>query len=212
MSKISVVIPSLLGYEALNQKCVESYREMYKNVQMVVSEGDNTFAENVNAGVEKAKHDVIAIVNNDTIALPGWGEWAVEATKHGIASFTPRADCGWGFAVTRQLWEQVGVLDVRLANSYEDYDFFLRAALVGKTRILANKVYVIHQGGMTLDAIWGHNREQRPERIAQCMRNREYMQQKWPRLNIDAVPLNYWAFHGIEIMKEWRITHACANS
>lgn len=204
---ISIVIPSLPGFESMNQRCVESFRETtQEEIEIVVEVGNRTFAENVNSGLKRTKGNIVGIVNNDVIALHGWFDWVIEAieTDIGIVSLTPRPDCGWGFFTKREIFDKIGQFDEHLKNSYDDYDFFIRAAVEGYNRILAPKTYAIHAGGMTIDTKWGHNREMAPERIKQCMVNREYIMEKWPGLNVDAVPTSYWAYHGVDLMKEYK--------
>jgi GT2 family glycosyltransferase len=117
---------------------------------------------------------------------------------------TPRADCGWAFAMTRRTFQDIGYMDEHLINSYDDYDYFIRAALLGYPRLLADRFCLLHEGEHTLSRVWGRNEEQSPLRLSTCSNNRDYMLKKWPELNIDAVPLTYWAIHGVEIMREWK--------
>ncbi len=201
---ISLVIPSLTGSDELNESCEESWRSAATQpIEVVVSESPASFAINVNRGVARATGDIIAVINNDTIGLPGWDSWLVESASKGIVGFSPRADIGWGFGASREIFEDVGNLDSNLINSYEDYDFIIRAALKGYTRVLPNKLYALHEGGATLNELWGPVSEKRSERITQCMRNRAYMERKWPGIQIDAVPGNYWARYGVQLMKDW---------
>lgn len=177
-------------------------------VEVILSVDQKPFAINVNNGIKLAKGDIICVINNDSIGLPEWDQYIEGATRTGgIASFTPRADCGWAYGASRKFWDEIGLLDENLVNSYEDYDLFIRAALKGYTRILAPKYYAVHTGGVTLDTVWGRNQKQTVSRLTQCKMNREYMLQKWPGLNVDAVPLMLWVYDGVEIMKEWSRGH-----
>ncbi len=211
---ISLIIPSLLGFDELNRACIDSYQETSEtDVEVVLVEENAPFGPNVNKGIKDAKGDILCVVNNDSIGMPGWDRFIREALRgdSGIASLTPRADCGWGFAATRQLWDRVGLLDENLVNSYEDYDFFIRAALLGYTRILADKYYAVHTGGITVDTLWGPVEEQSKERLKACFQNRDYMSKKWPGIQFDAIPLAFWVYNGVEIMKEWSREHAQAS-
>lgn len=203
---ISLVIPSLPGFEELNKNCIESYKETAKStIQVILSENDAPFSSNVNHGVKQAKGGIIAVVNNDSVALPEWDTWLLEAaTKNKpLIGFTSDPGMGWAFAMTRTGWNEVGLLDENLVNSYDDYDLFLRAAQQGYSMLLAPKPYAIHQGGVTLEKVWGHRGAQTKTRLAQCHANRSYMLQKWPNIDIDKVPTLYFAVHGLKLMQEW---------
>lgn len=204
-----MVIPSLPDSDELNEKCVVAIEETKGNgveVEVVLEVADAPFAVNVNNGVRKATHEIVMILNNDAMVLPGWDKWGLEVLgqKDAIVALTPRADCGWGFGVTKKLWNDVGELDEQLVNSYEDYDFFIRAALKGYYRYRPTRMLAIHAGGLTLDRVWGHVGLQAGERLRQCKVNRLYMEHKWPGVAIDSVPSLYFGIHGVRIMKEWR--------
>jgi GT2 family glycosyltransferase len=203
---ISLVVPSLSGFSVLNQRCRDSWEETAsEKIEFILSESDAPFAINANEGIKKAKGDVIAVVNNDTTALPMWNEWLHRAINHGkyVVGFTPDPGMGWGFALSRQGWNEIGLLDENLINSYDDYDLFLRASQRGYSMLLAPRHYAIHQGGVTLEKVWGHRGAQSKTRLAQCHANRQYMLQKWPGIDIDKVPTLYFVAHGKRLMQEW---------
>lgn len=207
-----IVIPSLPGYEEMNKQIFNSLLRMpptplAKNISIYTMVGDNTFAENVNRGLVDVNEDVL-ILNNDVTLLPGWYEWLEENKHKGILSLTPQVDCGWGFFVPKEILQAVGYLDERLENSYEDYDYFIRAALLGYKRIPSSKVFALHEGGHTINNKWGQLNEQTPRRLEMCKRNRRYMLDKWPDVDIDRVPLESWNVHSVDIMKEWKQVHA----
>ena len=204
---ISLVVPSLPGFDELNKQCRESWNK--EGVEFNLIENNAHFAANVNLGVKKAKGDIIAVVNNDTIALPGWDDWLIEAHQRnkGLVGFSTDPGMGWGFSLTRQGWEDVGLLDENLVNSYDDYDLFLRAAVKGYPMILAPRPFALHQGGVTIEKVWGHRGAQTKTRLTQCHANRQYMLQKWPQVDIDKVPTLYFAVHGVKVMREWITKH-----
>lgn len=207
---ISVVIPShSSSSDKMDQDCVHGYKDTAsREIEVILSKSPATFAVNVNNGWKKTLGDIILISNNDVTPLPGWDTWLEKSALKGIVSLSPDPGCGWGFAVSWPLTLKVGMLDEKLVNSYEDYDFFIRAALQGYTRVLPNRPFAIHQGGVTLATIWGNLSEQRPERIQQCLKNREYMTKKWPGLAVDEVPMLHWSSYAVEIMQEWKRSHA----
>jgi hypothetical protein len=202
---ISVVVPSLSKYDDRNEDLVEQLREtaVGSELEILVQAYDQSFAKNVNEGLAKYSGDVVLVLNNDTTPLPGWSSWLLDNADMGIVSMTPRADCGWGFGMSREIQKAVGFLDEEFVNSYEDYDFFIRAACQGWNRVLADKPYFIHEGGLTIDKIWGKHEEQTPTRLRQCKTNREHMLKKWPGLDIDAVACTHWAVWGNKIMMEY---------
>ena len=215
--KISLIIPSLLGYKELNKKCIDSFNETFKgdSLEVILIEKDQSFAKNVNEGLKKSSGEILLISNNDVTALPGWSEYLITSvtTRHpGFFAFSPNPHCGWMFAMTRAVFEEVGYLDDNLINSYEDYDLFIRGALKGYTRLLADKHYAVHVGGHTLNEVWGHNDEQRPARLQQCHANRNYMIVKWPDVVIDEVPYISWILFGIDKMKAWAEAHGVKAS
>lgn len=203
---ISIVIPSLLGYKELNEQCIESYVETSApgdKIEFLLIEKNRSFALNVNEGLKKAQGDHILISNNDVKALPNWSRWIQSVPDNRIATLAPTAQCGWGYSFHQNLLDKIGMMDETLVNSYEDYDFYIRAALEGIGRIMAHRIYAIHEGGVTLNKIWGQFEMRSSERMNQCNANRAYMLKKWPGLNIDAVPTPYWVVNGFKIMAEW---------
>lgn len=210
MTKISVVIPSLKEDMMVSEKCSKMLREASKReIEVIIIAEDETFAKNSNAGIKKADGDIIAVVNNDITPLPGWDEGIRDNALRGIASFTPRVDCGWAFGCGRKCWEEVGLLDENLINSYEDFDFFIRAAMRGYHRIPADRYYAIHEGGRTMNRIYGELGSKR--RILQATINRNYMMAKYPGLNIDAISTLYWAVHAKGILEEWEKSRGMAQ-
>lgn len=207
---ISVVIPSHTNTsDKLDQDCIQGYKSTAsREVEIILSKSPASFAVNVNNGWKKALGDIILISNNDVTPLPGWDMWLEQSASKGIVSLSPDPGCGWGFAVSWPLTLKVGMLDENLVNSYEDYDFFIRAALQGYTRVLPNRPFAIHQGGVTLATLWGSLTEQRPKRLQQCLRNRDYMLKKWPGVEVDEVPTLRWSSHAVQIMQEWKRSHA----
>jgi len=207
VSKVSVIIPRLPDpkYDEITSNAVDSYRKFApKDVHVFVQSSNNTFAANVNIGLKVTDGDYLVVSNNDVIALPGWYEWITKSRRLGIVSLTPKADCGWGFMIPRKLYELVGGLNENLENSYEDYDLFMRCALLGYSRILAPKIFAVHQGGVTINDIWGKMEQASLKRLETCRNNQKHMLQKWPDFNFDAVPTNYFALNEVEIMKDWK--------
>lgn len=207
-NKVSVIIPRLPDskYGEITANAVESYRKFapFKLDIRVISWND-TFANNVNVGLRHATGEFLVVSNNDVIALPGWYEWITQERRQtGIVSLTSKADCGWGFMIPKKVYELVGGLDENLENSYEDYDLFMRCALAGYKRILAPRPFAVHQGGVTINDIWGKMEQHSQKRMDACRRNQRHMIQKWPNMNIDAVPTNYFAHNEVEIMKDWK--------
>lgn len=203
---ISIVIPSITESGKLRDKVVQSVLETTpSNVEyeIIFGTADAHYAVNVNKGLSRANGDKILILNDDAVLLPGWYEW-ISAANEGIISLTPRPDCGWGWAITRKMYEEVGKLDEQLINSYDDYDYFMRAAVKGYTRILAPSFFAVHDGGVTLTKKWGHVTQPKPERLMQCQANKDYMKQKWPNIDFNMPPLIYFAVHGVQIMKQWQ--------
>lgn len=208
-----IVIPSLPGYDKLNEllcENIEATTSYEEGCFLHTIIGDRTFAENVNRGLLDAvdEYEDVLILNNDVTLLPGWHQWLEENKHRGILSLTPQVDCGWGFFVPKEILQTVGYLDEQLENSYEDYDYFIRAALLGYKRIPSSKVFALHEGGHTINNKWGQLNEQTPRRLEMCKRNRRYMLDKWPDVDIDRVPLESWNVHSVDIMKEWKQVHA----
>jgi hypothetical protein len=215
LNMISVVIPSLPGYEELNDRTVRGFRDTAPDdiLEIKLCIGDHPFAVNVNAGLKGANGEIILVSNNDVTPLEGWAEYLhSRALTPGIISMTPRADCGWAFAMTRSTFQDIGYMDEHLINSYDDYDYFIRAALLGYPRLLADRVYLLHEGEHTLSRVWGRNEAQSPVRLSTCRMNREYMLKKWPGLDFDAVAFSHWATHGVEIMREWKNRNLLDNT
>lgn len=200
--KISIIIPSLPGYENLNDSAIEGFEDTKSldvELEILLEEHDAPFGVNVNRGLRKAKGEIIVVSNNDVTPLPCWDSWIISQAENGVVSFTPRPDCGWLWGTSREIQESIGEFDEKLVNSYEDYDYFIRAHLLGYPRILADRPYALHQGGFTLNKVWKDD----SVRLKQCFKNREYMQKKWPGLDIDLVPSSYFSSHGVSIMREW---------
>lgn len=206
--KVSVVIPVFpLDEEIkrLTQRAVQSFQETATDLEMVVVEGAHPFARNVNTGLAQTSGEIVVVCNNDAVVLPGWKEsllGRVAEAGVGVASFTPRPDCGWCFGVRKDVLEKVGPLDERLVNSYEDYDLFIRCALVGLHRSFADDYFAVHEGGGTLNKVWGPLQAAR--RIEQCEANKKYMQQKWPGLDVSGPAGWKWTSQEVEIMREWK--------
>jgi len=212
---ISVVIPSLPDYDDLNADVIRSFKETgVEDVEYVLQVGNVPYAINVNAGLRKARGDIVLISNNDVTALQGWDTWLVHACskKDGIVAMSPRYDCGWAFGGHRDVIDRIGMMDEKLVNSYDDYDYFIRAALLGYRRKKAPKYYLVHEGGHTIDAVWGKFEEQRDDRINQSLRNRDYMLAKWPGIDIDNVPSMRWAICSTAIMQQWEVMHGTNHS
>ena len=205
---ISIIIPSLPGFDKLNQDCVESFlsnRTTKEEVQTVLVVDNLPFAKNVNKGVSQAKGDLLLLSNNDILACRGWDEWLLRASKRRtIVGMTPSAGCGSCFGLKAELFKEIGELDENLINSYEDNDFFMRAALLGVSRTLPSSYFVIHEGGITINTVYGSLSSQSEKRLLVAHRNRDYMMKKWAGVNVDLVNTFYWLSHGVEIMKEWR--------
>lgn len=206
---ISVIVPGLDDETSvrMSKLCARSYIDMAHvkgEVEIVRINRKGTFAENVNSGLARAGGDVICVVNNDTIGLPEWDEWVRRATgtQKVIASLTRSYAAGAAFAAGRGVWESVGPLDENLRNSYEDVDWFIRAARFGIGRRIADREYVIHESGVTIDRVYGPMDSEVRQRMAHA--NREYMRKKWPGVNVDAVQEAYWGVHGVEIMREYQ--------
>jgi GT2 family glycosyltransferase len=164
---------------------------------------DQCFAKNVNEGLQKYKGDQVLVLNNDVIPLSGWAEWLMTQSYKGIVSMTQRADCGWAWGTSRENQEKIGLLDENLVNSYEDYDYFIRASILGLNRILAPMPYMIHEGGHTINSIWGTFEENSSVRQEACLRNKEYMLKKWPGVPINSVPSSHWALNGSRLIQEY---------
>lgn len=200
---ISIIIPSLPGYEEINESVMEGYEDTKLStteIEILLEVSPSPFGINVNRGLRRAQGDVVVISNNDVTPLSGWDSWIISQAESGIVSFTPRPDCGWLWGMSKAIQEEVGLLDENLVNSYEDYDYFIRSALLGYTRVLADRHYAIHQGGFTLNKVWRDD----TDRLRQCFKNKEYMEKKWPGLNIDLVPSSYFSSQGVLLMKEWK--------
>lgn len=207
--KVSVVIP-VFPYDKetreITERAISEWQrtstELVK-LEILPIEGARPFAENVNIGLNKAKGEFLVVANNDAVPLEGWDRSVLTRLdgKAGVMAFTPRSDCGWMFGVTRQVMEEVGVLDERLVNSFEDVDYFLRVALSGRGRSLAEGTYAVHEGGFTVNKLWGGLLDS--TRLAQCLANRDYMLSKWVGIDVAKVCTQTWASKEVEIMKEW---------
>lgn len=205
----TVIVPSLPGSDVLNKSVKESIKHTQTSkVRLLLIEKQQSFAKNVNEGLRQLDRDEdVLVLNNDVILLPGWQGWLEQTSPLGLKALTPRPDCGWGFFIPAPVRRVVGFLDDNLENSYEDYDYFIRCALHGFPRIMANQILAVHMGGRTLNQIWGDVYEQRPVRLETCRKNRAYMQEKWPGVDVDAVPTLRWTLDSLKIMKRWRETH-----
>lgn len=210
---IDIVIPSLPGYESTNRKILCSIKDTTQegDVSVVIVEKEQSFAKNVNEGIRQSSNGVL-VLNNDVILLTGWLSWITENPRVGIISLTPKPDCGWGFYIPREVIEDVGLLDENLENSFDDYDYFIRAALAGYSRILAPRHYAIHEGGHTINDVWGSMDNPSDIRIATCKKNMDYMKKKWPGIEVNQVPELHWSEHGVQIMREWKKTHGSQAS
>lgn len=206
---ISIIIPSLPDSQELNTNVIDSINETKSSeVEVILEVSQRTFAENVNRGIKRSSGNILLVLNNDVTMLPGWQDWVERAAMKGIAALSPSSQMGWGFAMSREIFERIGFFDENLVNSYDDYDFFIRAAFNEIPRILARRNFAIHQGGQSLKRIWGEFREQSKQRLSQCNANREVIVKKWPGLQVDGVPTLYFVHHGIAILREWKKQHA----
>lgn len=201
---ISVIIPSLPGYSKINNQVIdELHGTTEQQIEIVLVSKDQHFAKNVNEGFLKYKGDIVLVCNNDVIPLQGWAEWLESVASKGIVSMTQRADCGWAWGATREIQEKIGLYDENVINSYDDYDYFIRAALAGYNRVLAPMPYMIHEGGHTINSIWGTFEENSIVRQEACLRNKEYMLKKWPGVPINAIPSSHWALNGSRLIQEY---------
>jgi GT2 family glycosyltransferase len=204
--KVSIVIPSLPGYGELNKECAESYESTaFGAIEIIIIEAPVPFAMNVNEGVRRSKGDIILVANNDTTALPGWYTHLVNHADKGIVSFSPKAECGWLFGASKKIFDEIGEFDEVFENSYEDRDFFIRAALKGYRIILAPCYYAVHTGGKTINQVWGDYKKPTKKRLDACYRNRQHIQRKYPGLDVDhLINSKYFAFYGPQIMQEYK--------
>lgn len=206
---ISLVITSMLGarQEQMTKNLIDSAVLTSKNyvIETIVSASEGTFAQNVNSGLKKAKGNVILILNNDVTLLPGWAGWAEGFTnKEALFSLYPGFGMGWGIGITEYTRKVVGYMDERFVNSCEDYDYYIRCAFHGIPMTPAPRVYGLHEGGMTLNEIWGDMREMTPKRREICEANCALLAMKWPGLDIRNVATQAWGRDSVEIMKLWK--------
>ncbi len=100
-----------------------------------------------NSGLGAARGDVLAVLNSDVVVEPGWDEAQVEAASSGRRIAFPYTDhcdglgprrpdkagtAGWCFALSPDLFAELGPFDERFAPAYwEDTDYWHRAHLAG---------------------------------------------------------------------------------
>lgn len=171
---ISVVIPIYLTDKnkhkicPLLEECVKSLRGADEIILQFDLEGEG-FAKTLNKGVDKAKGDWIALVNDDTKMLNG----NLKDLCHKGKITRPKLIGGdlakFSFVVMeKSIWEDVGNMDEKFeVGFYEDDDWIDRAKAKGY-EFIDSFVQVFHYGGATIEDIDGDFKE----------KNRKYYENK----------------------------------
>lgn len=166
---ISVVIPIYITEKnkskiiPLLQDCVESLRGYDELILQFDLNGDG-FAKTVNKGIQRARGDFIAIVNDDTKMLNG----SIKDMCHKGSLVRPRLIGGelakFAFVVIdREVLNKVGLMDERFeVGYYEDDEFLLRCKKAG-VRFISDPTPVWHYGGATMEDMTGDFRKKNKE-------------------------------------------------
>lgn len=173
--KVSIVIPCLFKPELLDmiKTCVSG---LPLDAQVILI-GNDSYAVNVNNGLEAATGDYLVICNNDCEFVQlDWLEHLLKPLKEGYdiskegydISSIVTSDQGWEtrdeiteddrfgslWAMKRIVYETLGGLDERFGlGNFEDADYYLRAKEAG-FRIGKNWAGIVeHKGRATFDVV-----------------------------------------------------------
>ena len=145
---------NLIIVESSTGRYFEEYADTY-----IFCDEPLTYAKKVNLGLAETENDYIVVTSNDVFVSSGW----VDAL---LTVFEKQKDCGiatllstqfneiskpeivFGFfgglwMVKREALENIGLLDSRYVNSFEDADYWIRCKLAGY-ELLINRGCVIH--------------------------------------------------------------------
>ena len=135
-----------------------------------------TFAENVNKGLLHSKSDYVVVLSNDVFVEDGWLEGLLKCFENplcGVAcplskQFNMRREdkiefgfFGAIFMLKRQVLLDVGYLDERFVNSFEDSDYWIRIMKAGFRLLMNRNVMVEHLVGATEYGIDSHTENYR---------------------------------------------------
>lgn len=153
-----------------------------KFVDFVIRDINGGYAAAVQTGVERARGDILVILNNDTEVGPGWLEGLVEPLdEYDIMSIRTSDQTGFGtentitegdkfgscWAIKRSVWDALGGLDESFGKGYfEDLDLWRRAQDAGYKIGKNHSVVIYHRGKQTFqtvdpnDSAYRHGMEQ----------------------------------------------------
>lgn len=188
--KVSVVIPCLWTdqkYIDMTFKCISSMGDVG---QIIVVGNQESYAENVNAGLRATKNDIIIVCNNDIEFIqPDWLDHLLKPLdEYDITSIRTSDSDGWDvedkyepdgkfgsiWAMKRLVYETIGGLDETFGNYFEDLDYHKRATDVGFKVVKNHAGIVQHQGKATFHDV-------DPE-DAQFLRARDKFKDKWGKV------------------------------
>lgn len=162
MDKASIIIPCYRpNYLDKLTKCLSSI-EIEAEILPIIS--DLSYAKNVNIGLKAATGDFLVVSNNDIEFIqPDWLDHLLEPLKEGYAISSIRTSDSDGFAtedkyeenakfgsiwaITRDTFENLGLLEEGFGRGYyEDQDYWRRARMAG-LRIVKNHAGVVEHTG-----------------------------------------------------------------
>lgn len=162
---ISIIIPTMFRDASKLALTLKSFGRHTRAPFETCLETGGTFAQNVNAGLRRARGEYLVITNDDVEVFEGWDvpyrERLSEAGVGMVAPFalgkrqTLREDwlrtrsgypCAsfWLVMISREAFEKVGYLDEQFLHSYEDEDFCIRLGKAGFKMVRVSETPAIH--------------------------------------------------------------------
>ena len=168
---ISAIIPHWpisKYHNDLLKQCVKSLRA---DEVIVVLNDAIGFAKAVNQGLRVATGDYLCVINNDTYIIDGQLKDIVDPKGVSCPLVNGyHSAFGCFFCIPRWVYEEVGELDERFVNSFEDNDYVRRLTIAG-IPIIKKDVKVWHAEGATTQKV--------PDLAKESDKNFEKFQDKW---------------------------------